>query len=219
MRLRVNDMKVALLSFHNAYNYGAALQAYGLQCAVQQLGVDCEYINYQNSFRKNAYDMKYQLSQAIANKKVINAAKTLVGTPIMAKRAKKFEEFYSKYLRVTKRVYASSEEAKETNVTYDKFIVGSDQVWNFHHNGGDIAYLLDFVDDDSKKISYSSSFGVSSLSPELAGIYGEYLGRFSRLATRESIGTEIIEKVTGRKAHLVLDPVFLAGKEEWEKSI
>lgn len=210
-------MKIALLSFHNAYNYGAALQAYGLQCAVQQLGVKCEYINYQNTFRKHAYDMRFQLSQAIINKKAVSAAKSFVGMPVMAKRAKKFEGFYSKYLHVTKRVYETSEEARETNNFYDKFIVGSDQVWNYSNNGGDTAYLLDFVDDYSKKISYSSSFGVSALTPEQKRIYGEYLSRFNRLSTRESIGTEIIEEVTGRKAHLVLDPVFLAGKAEWDK--
>ena len=210
-------MRIALLSFHNAYNYGAALQAYGLQCAVQQFDVDCEYINYQNTFRKHAYDMRFQLSQAIKNKKAISAAKSFVGIPFMAKRAKKFEGFYSKYLHVTKRVFETSEEARETNNFYDKFIVGSDQVWNYSNNGGDTAYLLDFVDDDSKKISYSSSFGVSSLTPEQERIYREYLIRFNRLATRESIGTEIIEETTGRKAHLVLDPVFLAGKVEWDK--
>ena len=210
-------MKVALLSFHNAYNYGAALQAYGLQCAVKQLGIDCEYINYQNAFRQHAYDMKWQFSQAVANKKVISAAKSFVGIPFMAKRAKKFEEFYSKYLCVSERIYTTSEEAKVTNNIYDKFIVGSDQVWNFSNNGRDAAFLLDFVTDDSKKISYSSSFGVSSIPEELQGIYGKYLRSFYRLATRESIGTEIVEQMAGRQAHLVLDPVFLAGKEEWDK--
>ena len=58
-------MKVALLSFHNAFNYGAALQAYALQCAVEEMGVQCEYINYVNEHRKNAYNMGFQLKQAI----------------------------------------------------------------------------------------------------------------------------------------------------------
>ena len=210
-------MKVALLSFHNAYNYGAALQAYGLQCAVQQLGVDCEYINYQNKFRKSAYDMRYQLAQATQRKDVVRAAKVLVGTPLMKKRSERFDAFYAKHLRTTRRVYETSEEARATNDVYDKFIVGSDQVWNHHHNGGDTAFLLDFVDDDQKKISYSSSFGVSALSPELEDVYGTYLRRFHRLATRESVGAEIIAHVAGRQAHLVLDPVFLAGKDKWDE--
>lgn len=61
-------MKVALLSFHNAFNYGAALQAYGLQYAVEQLGVKCEYIDYQNSRRQFAYDMNKQIKSELEKK-------------------------------------------------------------------------------------------------------------------------------------------------------
>ncbi len=210
-------MKAALLSFHNAYNYGAALQAYALQCAVQKLGAECEYIDYRNAYRRNAYDMKYQFASALKSRKIMSAAKSLIGIPVMARRAKNFKRFYSQYLRKTDHEYTCSKEARELNGTYDKFIVGSDQVWNFSNNGGDTAYLLDFVDDDSKKISYSSSFGVSSLSSEVAEKYAGYLKRFNRLAVRESVGAEIVEKIAGRRAHLVLDPVFLVEKEEWEK--
>ena len=58
---------------------------------------------------------------------------------------------------------------------------------------------------------------MSDLSPDISEVYARLLGKFNRLSSRESIGTEIIERITGRKAHLVLDPVFLAGKAEWEK--
>ena len=210
-------MKVALLSFHNAYNYGAALQAYGLQCAVESLGAACEYLNYQNDFRSHAYDMKRQFTDALKKKNVFGAAKALAGMPIMSARAKGFERFYCAHLKTSKALYRSSEEAKKANGDYDKFIVGSDQVWNYSNNGGDTAYLLDFVEDDRKKISYSSSFGVSRLPAEIRDTYARLLGKFDRLSTRESIGVEIIGDITGRKAHLALDPVFLAGKDEWEK--
>ena len=210
-------MKAALLSFHNAYNYGAALQAYGLQRAVEKIGADCEYIDYQNDYRRHAYDLKYQFIHSLKKKKFLSAAKSLAGIPVMARRGRKFDRFYSEHLKTNGRLIADSEQAGKLNDQYDKFIVGSDQVWNYSNNGGDTAYLLDFVNDDRKKISYSSSFGVSSLSPDLSRVYAGYLGRFDRLAVRESIGVEIIENITGRKAHLVLDPVFLAGREEWDQ--
>ena len=38
-------MKVGLISFHNAYNYGACLQAYALQEAILGFGAECEYID------------------------------------------------------------------------------------------------------------------------------------------------------------------------------
>ena len=210
-------MKTALVSFHNAYNYGAALQAYALQCAVRRFGADCEYVNYQNFHRKHAYDLKYQFIEALKNKRFVSAVKSLVGIPVLSLRGKRFDRFYARNLLVTDRVFTCSEEAKQLNGAYDKFVVGSDQVWNYTNNGGDTAFLLDFVEDDSKKISYSSSFGVSSLPDEISARYAENLTKFARLAVRESIGVEIVEKIAGRKAHLVLDPVFLTGKEEWEK--
>lgn len=210
-------MKAALLSFHNAFNYGAALQAYALQYAVESLGVDCEYINYQNEFRRHAYDMKYHFKSSLKNKDLFGAVKSFIGAPVMSARSKSFHKFYSTHLKTTKKIFANSEEAKKLNSLYDKFIVGSDQVWNYTNNGGDTAYLLDFVDDDKKKISYASSFGMGYLSNHLENVYSEYLRKFNRLSTREIIGTEIIENITGRKAHLVLDPVFLVGVDEWEK--
>ena len=210
-------MKAALLSFHNAYNYGAALQAYALQQAVEGLGADCEYINYLNDHRRHAYDLKYQFVQSLKAKKPLSAARALAGIPVLARRGRRFRCFYSRYLKTTAEVIDSPEKARELNSRYDKFIVGSDQVWNCTNNGGDTAYLLDFVEDDSKKISYSSSFGASSLAPDIAAVYAVYLKRFSRLSTRESVGAELIETLTGRKAHLVLDPVFLTGRDEWDR--
>ena len=210
-------MKAALLSFHNAYNYGAALQAYALQRAVEELGAECEYINYQNDHRRHAYDLKYQFVQALKERKPLSATKALAGMPVLARRGRKFRRFFSRHLKTTAAVIDSPEKARALNGRYDKFIVGSDQVWNYTNNGGDTAYLLDFVEDDSRKISYSSSFGASRLAPEAAAAYAPYLGRFNRLSTRESVGVEIIETLTGRKAHLVLDPVFLTGRDEWER--
>ncbi|MBE6119188.1 MAG: 4Fe-4S dicluster domain-containing protein [Erysipelotrichaceae bacterium] len=209
-------MKIALLSFHNAYNYGAALQAYGLQCAVERLGFDCEYINYVNEYRRNSYDMSFQLREALKNRKWIRAAKVCAGTPIIKKRAKAFKLFYSKYLRMTDKEYTSSQEARLLNNEYNRFIVGSDQVWNPENNGGDMAFLLDFVDDSAKKISYSSSFGISEIPEDYLQKYKGLLSDFSYLAVRERQGVNLVKQLTGIDAQLVLDPVFLAGRSTWD---
>ena len=92
-------MKVALLSFHNAHNYGAALQAYGLQRAVEQLGAECEYIDYANDFRLYSYDMGYQLRDALAHKKFMRAFRLACGAPFMSLRGKRFKKFYRKHFK------------------------------------------------------------------------------------------------------------------------
>ncbi len=208
-------MKVALISFHNAYNYGAALQAYALQRAIQNMAIECEYIDYQNEHRSHTYDMQYQFKNAIKNKKIMQAGKTLAGMPVLNRRGKKFDAFYARYLKKTNKTYKNSTEAEKLNDSFDKFIVGSDQIWNYSHNGEDFAYLLNFVNDNTKKISYSSSFGMDSIPDRLKTDYSECLSAFNRLAVRETIGVKLVQQLTGREPHLVLDPVFLISKEEW----
>ena len=41
-------MRIGILTFHNANNYGAVLQAYGLQQTIRLLGHDCEIVDYRN---------------------------------------------------------------------------------------------------------------------------------------------------------------------------
>ena len=208
-------MKVALLTFHNALNYGAALQAYASQKAIQDLGVECEIIDYVNEHRKNAYNMFEHAKENLKKRNIGAFAKYLVGAPFMSSRRKKFVDFYNAKLQCTDRQFTSSEEAKELNGLYDKFIVGSDQVWNYNHNGADFSYLLNFVEDDNLKISYSSSFGVTSIPDELKDEYIKNLSKIKYLSTREEFGVTLIKDLIGRKAELVLDPVFLLDKNQW----
>ena len=206
--------RIAILSFHNAANYGAALQAVALQRKLDELGYYSEYIDYQNEYRRHAYDMLYQFIHSLKAGRFINAFKYAIGAPFMFLRKHKFSHFYKKFLRKTSDIYSNSIEASKLNSTYDKFIVGSDQVWNPENNGGDMAFLLNFI-EDRKKISYSSSFGLSSIPSQYVSQYCELLSKFKNLAVRESDGVRLIKELTGRNAALVLDPVFLIDKNSW----
>lgn len=208
-------MKVALLTFHTAANYGAALQAYALQKALDERGFENEYINYQNNHRVNAYSISYHVISSIRKGDIKGAVKYLFGFPFLGIRKLRFNSFYRKRLRSTKEVFKTSNEAKKLNAEYDKFIVGSDQVWNWKNNGGDHSYLLSFVKDNEKKISYSSSFGIAEIPKDLREIYQTYLSQIRYLSVREKHGIELVYNLTGRKPELVLDPVFLLTKEQW----
>ncbi len=212
-------MRTAIISFHNAYNYGAALQAYALQKAIENMGIYCEYIDYVNEHRRQSYDMSYLFKNALTERDFVFAARALLGTPLMKMRGKRFDRFYRNYVRTTSRTYKTSDEVKELNHQYDKFIVGSDQVWNPENNGADFAYLLDFVEENSKRISYSPSFGISEIPAEYSDKYRENLLKFSFIGVREQVGVNIVKKLTNQKAELLLDPVFLVDKEEWLKLI
>lgn len=212
-------MKIGLLSFHNAANYGAAMQAYGLQAFLEKNGYDCEYLDYVNWSRKIEYSMSDHIIRCLKKGALIQACKYAVGTPFMGLRKYRFNKFYKKYLKVSPQTYTTAEEAKVWEPLYDKFIVGSDQVWCPENNGSDTAFLLSFVKDENKKMSYSSSFGKDVLPEELIDDYTECLKSIKHLSTREQFGISMIKEMTGRDATLVMDPVFLLSAQDWEKLI
>ena len=212
-------MKLGLLTFHTAANFGAALQAYALQEFLESKGYDAEYIDYQSHKRRMIYDMPYRIKTCLKNKKLLDALHYTLGLPFMNRRKAKFEKFNRRYLHISERMYCSSEELKQANDIYDIFIVGSDQVWNPGNNGWDTAFMLDFVKDAEKTISYASSFGLLSVPDKIKDDYAKCLSQIKHLSTREKSGVQIIKQLTGRDAELVLDPVFLLDKEQWKELI
>ena len=69
----------------------------------------------------------------------------------------------TKFLSISNEVDTYTE-LKEKADSLDKVVCGSDQIWSpiFY----DPHYYLDFVDNDTKKISYAPSFGVSDIYEE-----------------------------------------------------
>ena len=189
-------MKIGLLSFHNAANYGAAMQAYALQTFIEQCGYECEYLDYVNHTRKTSYSMSYHIYESLKNRKIAAAVKYLIGSPFMELRKYRFNRFYKTHLKLSKQRYSNAEEAKSWNSQYDKFIVGSDQVWCAENNGNDTAFLLSFVDEENKKISYSSSFGIPEIPYYLKDDYINCLKNIRFLSTREQFGCDLIKKLT-----------------------
>ena len=168
--------------------------------------------------RRSAYDMRFHIRLCIRKHQWLAAIKYLLGVPFMQLRKNKFASFY-KRLNCTNKTYYNAQQLNEIADSYDKYVVGSDQVWNPHNNGHDIAFLLSFVKNNQKKISYSSSFGIASIPDDMTDDYKKYLSDFSYLSSREELGCQLIKDLTGREAKHVLDPVFLLDSEKWSECI
>jgi hypothetical protein len=210
-------MKIGLITFHNALNYGAVLQAYATQKYLNDRGHECIIIDYTNESREKAYDMKAQTLHEIKRKDYKSALKMAAGSFFMKRREINFDKFTSKHIVKTKFKYNGINELNELNKEFDYFIIGSDQVWNPKHNGEDMAYLLEFVDDKTKTVSYASSFGSDEIPEHLLQSYRNNLKNIKYLSAREELGIDLIKKLTGREAELVLDPVFLLGADQWRE--
>lgn len=204
-------VKVATLSFQHAYNYGAAFQVAALQHVVTQLGADCDIIDY----RCPAIDRQYDFKPVRLNSSIFSAIRAnLVLAPFIRGKKKNFKHWMDSYKKT--EVITSKEQLEKLNGRYDKFIVGSDQVWNLKCQGHDDAFFLDFVSDNAKKIAYAASFGTYDIKPEDRGFYEKYIKNFEHISVRENRGVELVNELSGKESIPCMDPVLLAGRDFWE---
>lgn len=133
-------------------------------------------------------------------------------TPI--KQFKKFaEEHY-----VLSSEYFPNYDYEMLNKCCDTFVVGSDQNWNYEYAkyyGYHNYFLLNFVADDKKKVSYATSFGNAGAAAP-ADIGTDLYRRFQAISVREETGVDLCRDRYGVKAAWVLDPVFLLDEKDYD---
>jgi len=200
-------MRVGILTFHRALNYGAVLQAYALQRVIEGFGLEAEVLDYRCPALERTYRPVHFHERSLRG--ALSAATYL---PIRLARRAKFASFRRRNLVMSAASYlpATISEAVDR---YDRFVVGSDQVWNPDLTEADGTYFLDFVDDPDQKVSYAASLGKSGVLHRHAETYLKALASFGRISVREQDGKEYLQTLLGRDVAWVLDPVLLTDPE------
>ncbi len=202
-------MKVGILTFHRAINYGAVLQAYALNKKINYMGADCEIVDYRNPHIENMYH-KLKFKGSLRRK-----VSLVVNYRNIRKKTAKFSAFVEKNINKSP-IYKTISKLKENEYRYDMFISGSDQVWNPDCTEFDKAFFLDFT-FSPKKASYAASFGTAMVSDKYENEVANLISDFTYIGVREKQGAEYIKKITDKNVEVVLDPTFLLNKEEWEQ--
>ena len=202
-------MKIGIVTFHRANNYGAVLQAYALQQTVLQMGRDCEIVDYRNPH----IDADIRLFAGFRGS-LKNRLGRIVNHPIRLARKKVFDTFLQEHLHLSQPYTAES--IAQADACFDSFFFGSDQIWNHALTGSDENYLGAFVADGSKRNAYAASFGETEIPSALLGSYRRELSKFQNLAVRECSGQQRLRELTEKDAQLVADPVFLLSAQQWQ---
>lgn len=206
-------MKIGILTFHRAHNYGAVLQAYALVSYLRENGHDAELIDYRPKAIEQAHGaLPYgRIRKMSLLRKVIYLIRLIPYLAQRKKRADKFKAFISS-LPKSKNVYYDT---KQRIDGYDYIIIGSDQVWNHKITDGFDAYYMGNILTKAKIISYAAS---AEITPQQEGIeeYGSFLGNFSKISVRESLFKDQLQSSASYDIKQVLDPVFLLNREKWE---
>lgn len=205
--------KIRTITFHSSYNFGSNLQAYALQEFIKKLykknnkTVDYKIIN----LRTNKQDDMYKYSNRGIKNNIINV---LYGKK-MKKRQSRFEDFYNKYLDMT-REYKSLEELKKENIQADYFISGSDQLWNIRAHDFDWANFIEFS-EKGKKISYAASFGEKEIefTQNEKDRIKEDLQKYENISVRDEYAYNIVKNLLNKNPIINVDPTMLLSIQEW----
>ena len=220
-------MKIKLASCYFVGNYGSLLQAYALQKFLEDSGNEVENLNvYGIKKELDKAKIGYYLHEAKDFSVIFNKAGRVKKAVLkkfdkkyaeaLDKRAAKVKAFREKYIKVSPFIPTKadmSEYVKDAGAV----IVGSDQLWLPSNIVADY-YTLNFVPDQTRKISYSTSFGVSELPDEYKKQTKKFLSRFEYLSVREDTGKQIVNDL-GLECKLVCDPTLLLSKEDWLEAI
>ena len=207
-------MKVGVMTFHSANNYGATLQTWALQKVLKDYGLDAGVIHYHPDVIDGLYD---PMEGAHGLKRQLKKFKISLKTPESLTRYNKFQNFLTKNFNLIGD-YKTYEELCMSDLDLDAYIVGSDQVWNPEHIGGfNPAYYLNFAEKGKKKLSYAASIGGDYIQPKYKEDMSNALSTFTGISVRESSILEAVQELAKEPVKLVLDPTMLLVKEDYEE--
>lgn len=216
-------MKIGIITIQNVNNYGAELQSCALCRKLRALGYDAEVINFlfgihpEHIFDDEKRTVSISIEQIIKVKllPIVQDMFCLFYKKNKRIRNQRFSDFHTSYNHLTETVYPSVKSLYNANFDYDIICVGSDQVWNYMKGYSLEPFFASFDKKGTKKISYGSSIGLSSLSKEAESVFRKALSGFSDISVREQQASELLMKILHRDIDVVLDPTLLLNNQEW----
>ena len=204
-------LKVYGVTFDHTVNYGSSLQAYALQTAVENTAVGGEKCSYRLI---PLLDMPEHTNYRYGIRRQ-NLLKRMLGEVFFSVNFRQFRAFEGRYMK-----YADChhfQDLPRLNQEADAFVCGSDVIWNSFQNKGLDEYYLSFA--NKYKFSYAASFGSEDADKGVTEKQKEYLSELRMISCREKSSAMMAERLTGRKAEIVVDPVLLIGADQWKKII
>lgn len=220
--------KTFLVTCYFKHNYGSMLQSYATQRFLDLNNVPNETINVSNLKDFSSRKKKFYLSQ-VFNFKFLKTkfgmawlkVKTKINRKLrknIYKRGFEFNRFKERYFRLTEPFSSYKELESLCENESINVVVGSDQLWlpvNVVAN----YYTLSYVPDSINKVSYATSFGVSSIPKKYISLYSTFLNRFNNISVREETGKKLVESISKKSCLVACDPTLLLEKGEWESLV
>lgn len=210
-------MKIGILTYHRAENYGALLQAYALRTYLQSQGHDVSFVDYWPDYHVNYFKVFSwkRFKSATWKIKIIYFLEATIWLPAKKFRQKQLKRFIHERLGMEEKpLYNENSKVTEH---YDVVVYGSDQIWRKQNMGGvgfdDWYFGAGNVLAD-KRIVYAGSMGTVKTTPADDTYIKEKMQHFQAISVREADLQGYLQS-QGVESKFVIDPVFLLSKEQW----
>ena len=210
-------MKIGILTYHRAENYGALLQAYATMTFLRSMGHEVSFVDYWPKYHSDYFSI-FPLGifrkKNIKGKIMMLFRLALWGIPKYIRKSR-LQRFMHKRLGVSKLPLYPNNDCKTEQ--YDVVVYGSDQIWRKQNLGGvgfDSWYFGSNNVQSQRKVVYAGSMGAVSLDSKDEGFVLQQMKNFDALSVREKDLHDFFSS-KGIVSQLVCDPVFLLSKDEW----
>lgn len=217
-------MKIGIVTFHRALNYGAVLQA----CAMRRIFSDhgeVEMVDYWPDYHSSHYsllDTRFlNKNQSLSSRVRLlkSAIKRIILLPVRLKRNKKFLSFIDS--NIVKVSNAPIKLANKIPDYFDVVVYGSDQIWRVYdfdnYPRPDMVYMGAGVLDGTRKIAFAASMGDVNVDTLCDDSVIKALKNFEHINVREQALSESLLKHSGLSSCVVLDPTFLVSSDVWKR--
>ncbi|MCD8118516.1 MAG: polysaccharide pyruvyl transferase family protein [Lachnospiraceae bacterium] len=209
--MSIGSNVIGLLTYHHTSNFGSMLQTYALAKAITDLGFKYEIIDYRN---KEVEEREFS-GGLLKSKSIRDLKNHIIYDKFKRAKSREMNKFLHDMLTVSDEKY-DSETIHTIADKYVCIIVGSDLVWDFSINGNDTTYMLDFADEQVKKVAFASSVG-GVWEPGDVETVERLLNRFSAIGVRERAIQNMLNEFLPMHADFVCDPTMLIQQCEWRK--
>ena len=210
-------MKINIITFAHAYNYGAMLQAYSLRKFLEDNGYETKILDYRDYYIEKNYK-----AIRINKTSIKTIVKSTIGSILFYHKNKRrylnCKEFEINNLIFTDKKFYKEKEL-ENYSGCDILICGSDQIWNYQITGkASDVYTLNFG-SVQKKISYAASIGDLKLFATKESEYLKKIKKIDYISVREDDANAYLSNKLNKRIKTTLDPTLLIERREWNRLI
>lgn len=211
-------MRIGIVTFHCAYNFGSALQTWALKRSIEALGHEVHTVDYRGADFK-----QYKLVSLTRPKRFLSNIRNYSRNKV---RRDAFETFISEELSPTNKCYTkrTQDQMAELSADFDCFVCGSDQIWNLDCTHGPVGpYFLDFA-EDARRVAYAPSlshvrFEEGNFGPAQKEQIASWLSHFSAISVREQSTVSLFQPLVQGPIEVCLDPTLLLSAADYKPLI